>query len=271
MPSKIIFITGTDTGVGKTLLTGLLLAHLRQAGVHALALKPFCCGPRRDVQLLQALQDDALLADEINPFYFREPIAPFVAARLHRRSIPLAKTLDHIQMATRRCDCLLIEGIGGVSVPLGSLAGRGVPTAPPNAEETKAAPWSSRAGPGIYTVLDLITNLDCETIVVSRNQLGTINHTLLTVSALRHNLHETYSVPHANSALHTTRPALPKVLLMNSRRPDPSSASNPRILTELIAPTRLFLLPFLGRNCHTAAAIKANARKFHKILAQLLA
>ena len=52
-----LFVVGTDTGVGKTLLTGLLLAHLRQEGVHALALKPFCSGSRKDVQLLQALQD----------------------------------------------------------------------------------------------------------------------------------------------------------------------------------------------------------------------
>jgi hypothetical protein len=58
---------------------------------------------------------------------------------------------------------------------------------------------------------------------------------------------------------------------MNSRRPDPSSSSNPRVLTELIAPNGLFLLPFLGRNCHTATAIKANALKFRKVFARLLA
>ena len=51
--SRIIFITGTDTGVGKTLLTGLLLHHLRQSGCHALAMKPFCCGSRADVEFLQ--------------------------------------------------------------------------------------------------------------------------------------------------------------------------------------------------------------------------
>ena len=53
-PPRLIFITGTDTGVGKTLLTGLLLAHLRQRGQRAFALKPFCSGTRAEVRLLRA-------------------------------------------------------------------------------------------------------------------------------------------------------------------------------------------------------------------------
>src|SRR5260221_14172519 len=93
---RTIFITGTDTGVGKTLLTALLLAHLRQNGVPALALKPFCSGGRADAELFHALQDGDLTLDEINPFYFREPIAPLVAARKHRRRIQLDDVLKNI-------------------------------------------------------------------------------------------------------------------------------------------------------------------------------
>ena len=78
---RIIFITGTDTGVGKTLLTGLLLHHLRQSGCHALAMKPFCSGSRADAEFLHAVQDGELTLDEINPFFFAEPLAPLVAAR----------------------------------------------------------------------------------------------------------------------------------------------------------------------------------------------
>src|SRR5438094_393958 len=95
VPSRIIFITGTDTGVGKTVLTGLLLTHLRQTGVRALALKPFCSAGRADAELLHDLQDGELTLDEINPFHFKEPLAPLVAARLHRRKISLDQVLTH--------------------------------------------------------------------------------------------------------------------------------------------------------------------------------
>src|SRR5215510_11029750 len=109
----VIFITGTDTGVGKTLLTGLLLAHLRQNNVHALAMKPFCSGDRADVELLHKLQDGELARDEINPFYFSRPLAPAVAARKGNRSVPLPEVLRRIEVLEKRCDLLLIEGIGG--------------------------------------------------------------------------------------------------------------------------------------------------------------
>ncbi len=154
--TRIIFVTGTDTGVGKTLLTGLLLHHLRQAGCHALAMKPFCSGSPADTEFLHAAQNGELTLDEITPFYFAEPLAPLVAARRHRRSIRLPEVLRQIKRLSNRCQCLLIEGIGGLLVPLGEG----------------------------FTVRDLIAKLDCEVIVVACNRLGTINHTLLTVDAL---------------------------------------------------------------------------------------
>src|SRR5437867_2176078 len=113
---KIIFVTGTDTGAGKTLLTGLMLHHYRQAGLHALAMKPFCAGGRGDIELLSSLQNDELAADEINPFYFTEPIAPLVAARRHRRTIPLNEVLARVQKLENRCERLIIEGSGGLLV-----------------------------------------------------------------------------------------------------------------------------------------------------------
>ena len=117
--SRIVFITGTDTGVGKTLLTGLLLHYLRQSGCHALALKPFCCGSRADVEFLGAVQERELTQDEINPFFFELPLAPLVAARKQHVSIRLPAVLRHISNVAKRCEWLLIEGIGGVMVPLG--------------------------------------------------------------------------------------------------------------------------------------------------------
>ena len=155
---RIIFITGTDTGVGKTLLTGLLLHHLRQSGCHALAMKPFASGSRADAEFLQAVQGGELTADEINPFFFAEPLAPLVAGRLCRRLVRLPEVMRRIGALSNRCECLLIEGIGGVLVPLGEG----------------------------YSVLDLIAKLGCPALVASRDRLGTINHTLLTCAVMQH-------------------------------------------------------------------------------------
>ncbi|MBI3848910.1 MAG: dethiobiotin synthase [Verrucomicrobia bacterium] len=155
--SKIIFVTGTDTGAGKTLLAGLLLHHCRHSGCHALGMKPFCSGGRDDVVFLSSVQNHELPMDEINPFYFAEPIAPLVAARKRRRAVRLSDVLDRIRRLESKCDRLIIEGAGGVLVPLGEG----------------------------YSVLDVIAFLRCQVVVAARNKLGMINHTLLTVKALQ--------------------------------------------------------------------------------------
>jgi dethiobiotin synthetase len=224
--SRIIFITGTDTGVGKTLLTGLLLRHLRQSGCHALAMKPFCTGTRADVEFLNAIQEDELTHDEINPFFFEEPLAPLAAAREHHLTIKLSAVLRHISDLAKRCECLLIEGIGGIMVPLGNT----------------------------FSVLDLISNLACSPVVVSRNKLGTLNHTLLTVGAIQH------------AGIQGL-----KVVLMASQEKDSSIASNGRILSELVAPAPVFPIPFLGRNPMRFPGIKGTEKKVKKTLARILA
>jgi dethiobiotin synthetase len=223
--SRIVFITGTDTGVGKTLLTGLLLHHLRQSGCHALAMKPFCCGSRADVDFLGAAQERELTLDEINPFFFEKPLAPLAAAREQHVSINLPEVLRRISDLARRCEWLIIEGIGGVMVPLGDG----------------------------FSVLDLITNLACSTVVVSRNKLGTINHTMLTVNALQHAGITEF-----------------KVVLMASQERDISSDSNGRILTELLAPAPVVPIPFLGRNPARIPALKRSEKKVKKTLARIL-
>ncbi len=153
--ARIIFITGTDTGVGKTVLTALLTRFLRRAGVRALAMKPFCSGSRADARLLREMQEKVLTLDEVNPFYFARPVAP--SAALGRgKDIRLDTVLAKIHALEKRCDTLLIEGSGGLMVPLGKN----------------------------YRVLDLIVRLNCQVLVAGRNRLGTINHTLLTLNAL---------------------------------------------------------------------------------------
>ena len=223
---RIIFITGTDTAVGKTVLTGLLLYHLRQAGCHALAMKPFCSGSRADAEFLNAIQDGELTRDEVNPFFFAEPLAPLVAARKHHRSICLPEVLQRIKGLATRCQCLLIEGIGGVLVPLGEG----------------------------FSVLDLIARLGCRAILVSRNRLGTINHTLLSVSALQH------------AGIKRLR-----TVLNSSSKADHSTFSNISTLSELLDPIPIFPIPFLGRNPARLEVLKPSQKKLKKTLAQILA
>jgi len=156
MKRTTFFITGTDTGVGKTVLTALLARHLRERGVSAAALKPICSGSRDDARALRAAMNGALTPDEINPWHFRAPLAPLLAARRERRRVGLADVLAHVRTMQRRFDVLLVEGAGGLLSPLGEN-------------------FDSR---------DLIAALRATPIVVCPNRLGAVNQVLLTLAAL---------------------------------------------------------------------------------------
>ncbi len=222
--SRIIFITGTDTGVGKTLLTASLLHHLRQTGVSALAMKPFCSGGTGDVELLEKIQGGELSAKEINPFHFPEPIAPLVGARRQRRRIKLASVLGAIQMLSPKADCLIVEGAGGLLTPLGED----------------------------FSLAEVVAGVGGEVIVVGPNRLGVLNHTLLTVEALRARGMERI-----------------QVVLMGQAKPDVSARSNGDTLRELLAPMEIFPLPFLGPAATRWACVKQNTKKIKKTLARI--
>ena len=157
---QTLFITGTDTGVGKTVLTALLTRFLRERGVNAAALKPVCSGGRADARALHAAMNDALTLDEINPWHFRAPIAPVLAARWENRRVKKSEALAHIRGLQKRFDLLVVEGAGGLLSPLGENL-------------------NSR---------DLITALRATPIIVAPNKLGVMNHLLLTLEALPENL-----------------------------------------------------------------------------------
>ncbi|HEY4984935.1 MAG TPA: dethiobiotin synthase [Verrucomicrobiae bacterium] len=156
MKRTTFFITGTDTGVGKTVLTALLARHLRERGVSAAALKPVCSGRRDDARALRAAMNGALTPDEINPWHFRAPLAPLLAARRERRRVGLADVLAHVRTMQKRFNVLLVEGAGGLLSPLGEN-------------------FDSR---------DLIAALRATPIVVCPNRLGAVNQVLLTLAAL---------------------------------------------------------------------------------------
>ena len=156
MKRTTLFITGTDTGVGKTTLTTLLTLHLRKRGVNAAALKPVCSGDRADARALYAAAGGALSLDEINPWHFRAPIAPLLAARRERKRVATASVLAHVRAMQKRFEVVLTEGAGGLLSPLGE-----------NFDSRK-----------------LITALRATPLVVCPNRLGAVNQVLLTLAAL---------------------------------------------------------------------------------------
>jgi dethiobiotin synthetase len=157
---QTLFITGTDTGIGKTVLTALLTRFLRERGVNAAALKPVCSSNRADARILHAAMNGALTLDEINPWHFRPPIAPLLAARKENRPVKLPQVLAHARAMQKRFDILLVEGAGGLLSPLGEN-------------------FNSR---------DLIAALRATPIIVAQNKIGVVNHVLLTLEALPENL-----------------------------------------------------------------------------------
>lgn len=152
---KITVITGTDTGVGKTVLTGLLVYYLRRTGLDAVALKPFCSGSRADARHLRSMQDNALTLAQINPFFFPEPLAPLVAARKHRRKISFDRVVAFIRSHHRR-DHVVVEGAGGLLTPLGEG----------------------------FTLLDILHELQANLVIVAPNKLGVISQALLALRAV---------------------------------------------------------------------------------------
>lgn len=150
------FITGTDTAVGKTYVTRLLLETLRGEGVDAVGYKPISCGDREDAHILAAASGELEL-DEINPLHLNTPVAPYVASMLENHVIDTAVFAAGYRHLASRHGMVLVEGAGGWEVPIA-----------PN-----------------YRVSDLALELGLPVILVAGNKLGALNHILLTVEAIR--------------------------------------------------------------------------------------
>lgn len=150
------FVTGTDTGVGKTYVTRLLLEALRREGIDAAGYKPVACGDRDDAVVLAAASG-GLPLDEVNPVHLQTPVAPHVACMLENRSIDLETLHAGYQHLVSRHACVLVEGAGGWEVPLS----------------------------GKLRISDFVKELGLPVIVVAVNRLGALNHILLTIDAIR--------------------------------------------------------------------------------------
>jgi dethiobiotin synthetase len=156
MANRIFFIIGTDTGVGKTVLAASLTRHLREKGLLVAALKPLCSGGRSDARILHKAAGKVLTLDEVNPWHFRAPLAPLLAARMENKRVKLREALQHIRSIGKRFETVIVEGAGGLLSPLGEK----------------------------FNARDCLLALDATPILVCLNRIGAVNQVLLVVNAL---------------------------------------------------------------------------------------
>jgi dethiobiotin synthetase len=159
-----LFFTGTDTGVGKTVVTAAVARLLRSQGHPVRTCKPVATGATVDggrwrnedtVRLAEAAgMDDP---NAVTPFVFPDPVAPPVAARRQGTALQLAEVARAVRQRQQPGASLLVEGVGGLLCPLTERE----------------------------TVADLVRELGLPLVVVARRSLGTLNHTLLTLEVAR--------------------------------------------------------------------------------------
>ena len=160
---RAIFVTGTDTEVGKTFICALLLKFFREQGITVGYQKWVSTGSDdKPADLLYCLQHagvslDPALIDLQVPYRFHMPASPHLAARLENRLIDPDSIIEKYQELAKRNDILIVEGVGGLLVPLQDD----------------------------FLLADLLGRVRLPTLIVARSGLGTLNHTLLTIEALR--------------------------------------------------------------------------------------
>jgi len=151
-----LFITGTDTGVGKTQTARQLLRLLRAAGTSCAGMKPICCGDRRDAELLLVAGSAGLTIDEINPVWLQTPAAPIVGSFVEEVNLDIEQILAAFRALQDRVEHVIVEGVGGWMVPIRSD----------------------------YFISDLAAEMKLPVLVVTQNRLGCLNHTALTVRSV---------------------------------------------------------------------------------------
>lgn len=203
-----LFVTGTDTGVGKTFVTACLAAVLRGKGIHVGVMKPVetGCGLSRgrriprDGLLLKRMAAVPDPIEQIVPYRLKAPLAPLAAARMEGIRIRPDRIEKAYERIRSRCSFLLVEGAGGVLVPVTDR----------------------------LFMADLIERFALPALVVARAGLGTLNHTLLTVSFLQGR-----GIPVAGVALND----------MDGKK-DPAKKTNAALLRRLLPVPVLGRLPF---------------------------
>ncbi len=160
--SKGLFITATDTDAGKTYVSSLIVRALRNERIDAVGYKPICCGDRNDaLEMADASgfnNPSGALLDKINPVWMKTPAAPHVASMFENAPIEKEVLLRGHQALSGEHACVITEGVGGWLVPINGME---------------------------FSVAELAGAIGDPVIVVVGNKLGALNHTLLTVEAMR--------------------------------------------------------------------------------------
>lgn len=155
--NRHLLVTGTDTGIGKTVVAAGLAAALRRRGIDAGVMKPVSCGDRDDARFLTRAAGVTDPLDLVNPLFFKRPLAPSVAAAAERRAVDLRPVWAAYRSLSAAHERLVLEGVGGLLVPIRER----------------------------WTVAHLAKRLRLPLLIVTRPRLGTLNHTALTVLAAR--------------------------------------------------------------------------------------
>ncbi len=153
---KACLVTGTDTAVGKTYVSCLLVQELRAKGINAVGYKPVSSGDREDARLL-AEASGGVDIDLINPYHYEVPVAPMVAAMLQGTEVDIDLIRSRFEELCNQYDYVVVEGAGGWLVPY-----------------TKEA-----------SIGDVFKAYDLPVILVIGNKLGAINHTCLSIQAMK--------------------------------------------------------------------------------------
>ncbi|MDR2644514.1 MAG: dethiobiotin synthase [Endomicrobium sp.] len=154
---KGIFVTATDTEVGKTYVSCRILEALKSLGVKCGCFKPVSTGDRNDAKALIKSSGVKESAEVVTPEFFKNPMSPYGASLLENKKFNLKKIEKAFDYFFNKYNFTVVEGVGGIMVPLKKN----------------------------FFVSDLIKIFNLPVIVVARHNLGTINHTLLTIEKLK--------------------------------------------------------------------------------------
>ena len=156
---KSIFVTGTDTDIGKTCISAGIALALKKSGINVGVMKPFMCGISQktgfshdDVTTLTNAANVNDPRELVNPFFFPISASPYTAAKNLGVKINIKQVLDSYEKLSEIHDVMLIEGIGGIMTPI--LRD--------------------------FSVIDLIKNLHTNTLIITSSKIGTVNHTVMT-------------------------------------------------------------------------------------------
>ena len=156
---KSLFVTGTDTGIGKTCISAGIALALKKSGVNVGVMKPFMCGMKQktgsaddDVTILTNAANVIDPRELVNPFFSPIPASPYTAAKNSGTKININHVLDSYEKLSKVHDVILVEGIGGIMTPILKN----------------------------FSVIDLIKELHTNTLIVTSSKIGTVNHTVMT-------------------------------------------------------------------------------------------